>query len=464
MTYKILAYADAGMNTGFERVARNVLTHLHNTGHYEIIQYGLGWVGNPDFDYPYKVYPAAHHGEYFGFDGLPKACERHKPDLIWSVQDLWHHTQYIVRKPVDIPYMAYFPVDTPNMKWSYGIGTGAISCPVAYTEYGAMETAASVRDAVDLLYAGAKGRDLPTDEKRQWVSLPHPESNYKMNCRLDYLAKWQNMSEWAIIPHGLDHKTFFPADKAEARAMFELDQDAFIVGNINTNQFRKRHDQTIRIFAMLAAKMPNARLLLHCNGNNENGLDLHQVAQYYGVHKKTYFVHDYAMDMDDASLNMLYNACDVMINTAGGEGWGLTSIEGGACGVPQLVPDWSATREIWKDHGILLPVQGYRMKEGFLNTCLADLDIKRSGELLIDLATNPDKLALYRQKSLALAAKQLSWAEVGKKFEWHIRKTIANFKEPEFLTMDEVVAARQGVVESELKNVVYIENGKLIKV
>ena len=47
------------------------------------------------------------------------------------------------------------------------------------------------------------------------------------------------------------------------------------------------------------------------------------------------------------NLNLLYNACDVGVNTAMGEGWGLVSFEHAATGAPQIIPRHSACPDIW---------------------------------------------------------------------------------------------------------------------
>jgi len=57
----------------------------------------------------------------------------------------------------------------------------------------------------------------------------------------------------------------------------------------------------------------------------------------------------------DDALNLLYNACDVGINTAMGEGWGLVSLEHGAAGAAQIVPDHTACAELWRGRAELIP-------------------------------------------------------------------------------------------------------------
>jgi glycosyltransferase involved in cell wall biosynthesis len=63
-------------------------------------------------------------------------------------------------------------------------------------------------------------------------------------------------------------------------------------------------------------------------------------------------------------LNLIYNACDVGINTSLGEGWGLTSWEHAATGKPQILPRHSALPEIWGDSAIWVPTIADYQYEG----------------------------------------------------------------------------------------------------
>jgi glycosyltransferase involved in cell wall biosynthesis len=47
----------------------------------------------------------------------------------------------------------------------------------------------------------------------------------------------------------------------------------------------------------------------------------------------------------DEDINMFYNAANVGINTADGEGWGLCNFEQMGVGVPQVVPDIGGFKE-----------------------------------------------------------------------------------------------------------------------
>jgi glycosyltransferase involved in cell wall biosynthesis len=54
------------------------------------------------------------------------------------------------------------------------------------------------------------------------------------------------------------------------------------------------------------------------------------------------------------TLNQIYNACDVGVNTCKGEGWGLVNFEHAACRVAQVVPDHTSCKEIFEGYGELI--------------------------------------------------------------------------------------------------------------
>lgn len=450
MSIKVLAFGDAGQPTGFERVFRGNLDALVDTGKYDIVGIGFGFNGNPDMAYKYPVYSANTRNDYFSFEDLPKLVQRHKPDVIWIVQDLWNLTQMAPFKPVDLPMIGYFPVDTPNMKWSYAISCGAMAAPVAYTHYGARETAAGVQSAIDILVEGIDRKQLSMDEPRSWLSLPHGPGT-KQNIRLDYLAKWQNLSNWNVIPHGLDKGKFSPMDKREARGKLGFPADEFLIGYISANQFRKRQDILLRSFAVMVERAPNARLVFWCHAYDERGWDLEQLARYYGVFDKVYFIHKQTEYLSDQELNFLYSSLDVHVNTSGGEGFGLTSLESAACGVPQMVPDWSATREIWGEHGMLIPVDDYRMEPKFLNTAHAICSVEKLAKMLLDVYENRDKLQEWGTKALDLATNYPTWTDTGAAFDLLIQRVLASNFPAQPLSFNDILRMRKEKVLSELE-------------
>jgi D-inositol-3-phosphate glycosyltransferase len=167
-----------------------------------------------------------------------------------------------------------------------------------------------------------------------------------------------------VLPYGVDTAVFRPlapagAGSSEAwRAVLRRElfpgraelADAFIVLNPNLLYRRKRLDLTIRGVALFARdKPPNVYLYLH-----QPRLDRHRRAQLEAAARSELgdrllfnLLNPDGEVLPEESLNRLYNACDLGLTTAMGEGWGLTVFEHAATGAGQLVPDHSTFRENW---------------------------------------------------------------------------------------------------------------------
>ena len=175
-----------------------------------------------------------------------------------------------------------------------------------------------------------------------------------------------------VIPHGVDRDRFYPFPELEQasfastgraqakRRVFGDRPDAgesFVVLNASRPDKRKRVDLTVRGFAMFAAGKPaNVRLCLHhpiMRGAAEP--ELGSVIRECGLGERVSVNPLGSQIVGDDELNLLYNACDIGINTAMGEGWGLVSFEHGAAGAAQIVPDHTACAELWRGHAELSP-------------------------------------------------------------------------------------------------------------
>ena len=114
---------------------------------------------------------------------------------------------------------------------------------------------------------------------------------------------------------------------------------------------------------------------------------------------------------------MLYNACDVGINTSMGEGWGLVSFEHGAAGAAQIVPDHSACAEVWNGRAEMIP-PARRYRPEFSVFEMGEVSAEGVAQALNNLYGNPQ-----RRQQLAQAAYQAalnpeySWDAVAGRFD-----------------------------------------------
>ena len=300
---KLLWIGDATVATGFAKVTHNVLDHLQKD--WDISVLGLNYLGDP-YPYDYPVYPCRtpEFGDAFGTQRFPNLVTEIRPDLVviqndpWNIPSYMQHLEGIADAP---PVVATMPVDGKNCR---GGDLNTLSHAIFWTEFGAKEAE----------LGGYRGSS-------------------------------------SIIPLGVDNEFYHRKDKKQARTdvgLPKMMEDMFIVGNINRNQPRKRLDLSIQYFCewVKDCGIPDAYLSLHVCPTGDMGYDTKQLMKYYGmVGKLVLTIPAIGSGIPEDKLVDVYNTFDIQITTTQGEGWGLTTMEGMACGIPQVVPNWSALGE-----------------------------------------------------------------------------------------------------------------------
>jgi D-inositol-3-phosphate glycosyltransferase len=324
----LLVVGDAVAPTGFARVLHSILDRLEHR--YEIHHLGINYRGDPH-DARWRIYPAGVDGDLFGVNRLAPLVERVKPRLVFAVYDLWILTRFAVAlQPFreSVRSVMYFPVDGGPIQPSVPKDLRAIDRLVAYNRFGA--------GALKAALAQARAED---------PALPDREID--------------------IIPHGVDTKTFYPLAEQETpggriagrlaakRALFpdaaEF-HDSFVVLNANRNQPRKRIDVTMEGFALFARGKPrNVKLYLHM-GTEDAGWNLFTLARRFDIEERLILSSREPGQPCETQqrMNLIYNACEIGLNTSSGEGWGLPSFEHAATGAAQIVPRHTACAELWE--------------------------------------------------------------------------------------------------------------------
>jgi len=149
-----------------------------------------------------------------------------------------------------------------------------------------------------------------------------------------------------VLEHGFNMETFYPIKKSVARKFFNINQDDFVIVNLNRNQPRKRWDICLMAFVKYVSthREDNIKLLIATNLNG--GWDLVDVmiseCRKYDMTleelKKHLILIQNPQQVTDREINVLYNVADIGINTCDGEGFGLCNFEQAGVGIPQIVP------------------------------------------------------------------------------------------------------------------------------
>lgn len=176
-----------------------------------------------------------------------------------------------------------------------------------------------------------------------------------------------------FFPHGFDHNLYYPIPRKFARMYYNMSQDAFIVLNLNRNQPRKRWDHTIMAWVLVIKKYLDAKknaapgkvmrvpklviatimqgfwdlMQVYESELRKIGLTLEQGQDYIIALAKP-------QQMSDRDINILYNCCDIGLNTCEGEGFGLCQFEHAAVGCPQVCPNIGGFKEFLHDKNSIL--------------------------------------------------------------------------------------------------------------
>ncbi len=167
-----------------------------------------------------------------------------------------------------------------------------------------------------------------------------------------------------VFPHGFSAHLFWPQPMQAAKAYFGFAPDDFVILNANRNTYRKAQDVAIRAFVQFLIREqwnPRIKMFLHCSQSTTSGYNLGDVLEIEACRAKvsvTALQERIRMIpraiLQDAEMNLLYNAADIGLNTCIGEGFGLCNMEHAAIGKPQIVSRVGGLADIFADGGAIL--------------------------------------------------------------------------------------------------------------
>ena len=142
----------------------------------------------------------------------------------------------------------------------------------------------------------------------------------------------------AYIPHGIDHRVFFPITEEHEqyskfldfkKATLPLEDPEFVVYFNSRNIQRKRPADTILAYKFFCdiigeEKAKKCALILHTAAVDNNGTDLKAVKQALAPDENIFFSQS---KITPEQMNMMYNMADLTVLLSSNEGWGLSLTE-----------------------------------------------------------------------------------------------------------------------------------------
>jgi D-inositol-3-phosphate glycosyltransferase len=377
---KIIAIGFNMHGTGLTRVMHDIMRRLADR--HEIHYLGIGYSGETIRDRGLTIYPTnPKGGDIFAAFQAKRMIEEIDPALVFILHDIWCFPHYLnILGPYRdrLRIVGYIPLDGKIVNEEDVASLERADRVVVYTEFAQKE----FEGAFERLRA-SRGGEFPA---------------------VDIVPHGVNRDHFHPFPQ-LEQASFASPARAEAKRKVFPDlpdpENSFIVLNASRPDKRKRVDLTIAGFARFAAGKPaNVRLCLHHAIMGEQEDRIRSLIAQPDVKGRVYLNPLAEGVVDESALNLLYNACDVGINTSMGEGWGLVSFEHGAAGAAQIVPDHSACAEIWRGRGEMIePAKRYVPEFSVLE--MGEVSAEGVAEALDNLYRDPQ-----RRQRLAQAAHQ----------------------------------------------------------
>ena len=183
---KLLTVSDLGVATGFARVMGSIIEEFPED--WEVHSLAINYFGDPH-DVKSRLYPASIGGDLYGIRRLENLIDKIEPDNIFILQDAW-----IVQKYLDIlseerlaTTILYIPVDAGPYQKEWLEKFNQVKKVCVYTEFG---------------------------------------KSVLLEARPD-------LENIEVINHGIDTTKFYPLDQAECREALKLEDDLFVVLNVN---------------------------------------------------------------------------------------------------------------------------------------------------------------------------------------------------------------------------------------
>jgi glycosyltransferase involved in cell wall biosynthesis len=342
--------------TGFGRVTENMIPALQK--HFDVVLFGINYQ-KEKHKYPYRIIPAAGHNlEYaqtslIGTEFISQVYVEERPDVIVMNNDVWVVADFyrVLKNQLlsdGVKFLAYSPIDGGPYHPKLAEPLRYLTAFATYTQF---------------------GKEVVVD-----AGIP--------------------ASMVTVIPHGVNTKDFFPIDQHVARRELGIPENVFLFFNGNRNQPRKRYDIMIKGFAKFlelmhskrSTRKSNVALFPHGGMKQRDGWNvpvlLERELYTRKLPKDRQYLYQYTSkpyphnQVSIEQLNLIYNSCDIGMNTCYGEGWGLVNTEHAACKVLQMVPNHTSLGELFGryshdpypdvDRGVLFPVESWITERGYL--------------------------------------------------------------------------------------------------
>ena len=276
-----------------------------------------------------------------------------------------------------------------------------------------------------------------TNYKGKWIcyypldmefAAPYHQEFYKVpdvlvmmaDFAYDMVKEWKDIKRIEKIWHGVNTEIYKPMPKdQELIKQHKLEKYKKIIGYVSNNQFRKMTYKSILAFSELRKKMEDVCLFMHTpQFAPEIGWPLGSpgVMEIFSVPKDVFFnpIADvkFKTGVNEDYLAKMFNMFDVQILLTGGEGFGLTVLEGLACGCPCIMTDWTTAKQLIGtkgERGFLVGIKDYILG---LNVEYRAVPDQYDAAKKLEIILTDEKLRKKMSKNAVKFAQDYSWNKI----------------------------------------------------
>lgn len=293
--------------TGYGRIAREILPRIQDESDHEVVQYAVSGLTH-SMPFPLNgvtVYGNSSQAGTLGVRDYPIVNQMENPD-IW----LLNFDARVIRQALqqmDLRYALYPPVDHDPIAADWMPVLENAMEMVPYCRFGERVLRAVLDDADDV-------RDP--------------------------------------VYHGVDVETYKPTDDANKEQAFDVNEDTFTVGIFKNNQDAQgkpvRQIRAFKLFVEENDLEDEAVLYLHSSVKENNTYNLQAIINRLGIEDMVSRANQrrFHFGVPDQQLNVLYNACDVVMNVTAGEGFSLPVFEAFATETPVIASGFTSMPEL----------------------------------------------------------------------------------------------------------------------
>lgn len=335
---KVLWFGDIGRPTSFSRISDSVLPHLISLG---VLCYILAPPRALINKTPPNVTTIYHVGDSIPSIGMTWETFKGSQEDSLSLNMKYALLQAIQYSRDENMDYIIFVIGIYEADWFMNLFNNArLSMPVKAKVV--VWTPLDYKPSLNVIENICKADMLftMTESSRQSIINVLPQQNIKIN----------------VVPHAVS-SCFYKVSRKNAYRFLKpfvktLNKDDIVILNANNYVERKQIHLTIEAFAAVRTK--NVKLWLHTNAKSPDFL---KMLDYY--RKKFHFSeNDIIVTMNNVpeeTLNYIYNFCQIGLQTSWGEGWSLTNCEHAMTGAIQVVPDFLATGEHFRNTKYIYP-------------------------------------------------------------------------------------------------------------